>query len=155
MGVRPPWPVLFDSDNTPFQIPRVEYCRSVSAGATPYALGKLGSLHPIPHPPNFSAQKGISLRAWRQATRIGLAALLLVVGRRGDRQHRADRLAPVSLAVGVDESHHHLGRRSSSAWAKKADALRKISFTRRSSRTSRSSCLRRSRSSLVRPGRIP
>jgi hypothetical protein len=41
--------------------------------------------------------------------------------------------------MGVDESHHHLSRRSSSACAKYADALRKISWARRSSFTSRSS----------------
>ena len=33
----------------------------------------------------------------------------------------------------IDERHHHFGRRASSAWAKKADALRKISFARFSS----------------------
>ena len=46
-------------------------------------------------------------------------------------------------------------RRSSSAWAKYADALRRISLAWRSSRTSRSSALIRSRSSLVGPGRSP
>jgi hypothetical protein len=40
--------------------------------------------------------------------------------RRSDRQRRADRLDAVDVAVGVDERHHHLGRRSSSAWAKHA-----------------------------------
>ena len=28
----------------------------------------------------------------------------------------------------IDERHHRFGRRSSSAWAKEADALRRISF---------------------------
>ena len=35
----------------------------------------------------------------------------------------ADRLDPVTLTVRVDEQHLHFGRRSSSAWAKNADAL--------------------------------
>ena len=43
---------------------------------------------------------------------------MVVVGRRGDRQHLADRLDPVRLAVIVDERDHGLNRRSSSAWAK-------------------------------------
>ena len=41
----------------------------------------------------------------------------------------------------VDEGDHGLNRRSSSAWAKYADALRRISFAWRSSRFSRSSAL--------------
>src|SRR5262245_41659520 len=55
----------------------------------------------------------------------------------------------------VDEGDHHFGWRSSSAWAKKAAALRRISLARFNSRTSRSSCLRRSRSELERPSRWP
>ena len=47
----------------------------------------------------------------------------------------------------VDEADHHFGRRSSSAWAKYADALRRISFARFSSRFSRSSSFSRCRSS--------
>ena len=50
---------------------------------------------------------------------------------------------------------HGLCRRSSSARAKYADALRRISFAWRSSRFSRSSALIRSRSSVVGPGRTP
>ncbi len=46
----------------------------------------------------------------------------------------------------VNEVDHGLDRRSSSAWAKYADALRRISFAWRSSRFSRSSALIRSRS---------
>src|SRR5439155_8592947 len=75
--------------------------------------------------------------------------------RRSDRQQRADRLDPVNLAVGIDEGHHHFARRSSSAWAKYADAFLRISFARFSSRTSRSSSFSRWRSSVVRPARWP
>jgi hypothetical protein len=50
----------------------------------------------------------------------------------------------------LDERNHGFDRRSSSAWAKYADALRRISFACRSSRFSRSSVFIRSRPSLVR-----
>ena len=56
----------------------------------------------------------------------------------------------MSLPVCVDERHHHFALRSSSAWAKKADALRRISLARFSSRFSRSNALSRSRSDVVR-----
>src|SRR6185437_1173909 len=72
-----------------------------------------------------------------------------------DRQHLADRLDPVGVAVFVDERRHGLNRRSSSAWAKYALALRRISLACRSSRFSRSSALIRACSSLVVPGRSP
>src|SRR4029453_15184029 len=78
-----------------------------------------------------------------------------VVGGRGDRQHLADRLDPVATPVIVDEGDHVLDRRSSSAWAKYAERLARISLAWRSSRTSRSSALIRSRSALVGPGRHP
>src|SRR5215211_5843627 len=78
-----------------------------------------------------------------------------VVGRRGDRQYPADRLDPVGLAVIVDDGDHGFERRSSSAIAKYADALRRISFACRSSRTSRSSALIRSCSVVVGPARSP
>src|ERR1700722_14407146 len=61
-----------------------------------------------------------------------------VIGRQSDRQHPADRLDPTRLAVIVDEGNHGLNRRSSSAWAKYALALRRISLACRSSRFSRS-----------------
>ena len=51
--------------------------------------------------------------------------------------------------------HHHLARRSSSAFAKYADASRRISFARRSSTFSRSNCLNRARSSVVSSCRRP
>lgn len=65
-----------------------------------------------------------------------------VVRRRGDLQHPVDRLDPELLPVGLDVVDDHLCGRSSSA-AKKADALRKIAFARRSSRTSRSNSANR------------
>jgi len=58
---------------------------------------------------------------------------MLVKGRRGDWQLFADRLDPVLGLVAIDKRHHYFDRRSSSACAKYAEALRKISFARLSS----------------------
>ena len=64
---------------------------------------------------------------------------------------------PEHGAMVGDELDHrgYVLRRSSSAWAKYANAFRRISFARFSSRTSRSSSFNRSRSLVVRPGRCP
>ncbi len=105
--------------------------------------------------PNLFSEFSVPLGPGREATRVLFSGFVLVVERSGDRQHPADRLDPVALAVLIDERHHHLGRRSSSAWAKNADALRRISFARLSSRTSRSSALSHVRSSVVSPMRLP
>src|SRR3954463_9619875 len=78
-----------------------------------------------------------------------------MIRRRGDRQHPADRLDPVGLTMLVDEGNHDRNRRSSSAWAKYADAFLRISLAWRSSRFSRSRVLIRSRSSVVGPARTP
>ena len=89
--------------------------------------------------------------AWKQC----MAGLVPEVRRRGNRHDGADRLDPVGVAMVIDELHHHRGRRSSSACAKFADALRKISFMRFSSRTSRFNAFARWRSAVVRPPRSP
>ena len=96
----------------------------------------------------------VALSRWDTEVII-LSSLLLVLGRRSDRQHAADRLDSVLLAVVVDELCHRFGWRTSSAWAKYALAFRKISFARLSSRFSRSSSFIRCRSSLVMPARRP
>jgi hypothetical protein len=55
--------------------------------------------------------------------------------------------------VRLDVAEDHLSRRSSSAWAKSADAVFRISFTRRSSATSRRSAFTSSDTSVgARPG---
>src|SRR5262245_29582309 len=55
----------------------------------------------------------------------------------------------------VDERDHGFTRRSSSAWAKYADALRRISFACRSSRFSRSRAFSFSAMSVGTPARLP
>src|SRR4051795_12431569 len=109
----------------------------------------------IPDPPDSHARLGIASPARRRLGRIGPSGGMGVIYRWGDRQHLADRLDPVDGAMLVDEGDHFRNGRSSSAWAKYADALRRISFAWRSSRTSRSSALIRSCSSVVGPGRLP
>jgi hypothetical protein len=61
----------------------------------------------------------------------------------------------VDVAVIGDEPDRGLDRRSSSAIAKYADALRRVSLAWRSSRFSRSSAFSRSRVSPVIPSRRP
>ena len=80
---------------------------------------------------------------------------MTVKGRRGDRQNTADRLDPIDLAMLLDEGDHLRNGRSSSAWAKYADAFFRISLAVRSSLTSRSSSLIRAFSSLLGPLRSP
>src|SRR5207253_4097985 len=109
----------------------------------------------VPDALNLGAQRVIPLRARRATGGIGLLRLVEEVRRWGDRQLRTDRLDPIVLSMLVHEGHHHFGRRSSSAWAKYADAFRRISLARFKSTTSRSSTFNRCRSSVVRPGRFP
>src|SRR5690625_7256045 len=84
------------------------------------------------------------------AALVPLTGLELVVDARGDRQLPADRLDPILTAVLINERGHHFRGRSSSAWAKNAAALRRISLACLSSLFSRSNCLRRSRSEIGR-----
>jgi hypothetical protein len=83
-----------------------------------------------------------------------LPALGRVVAGWGDLQGPADRLDPEPVTMRVNVAGH-LGRRPSSSAAKKAEAVRRISFARRSSRTSRSSAAMRCCSAVVTPGRWP
>src|SRR5690349_20361967 len=80
---------------------------------------------------------------------------MIVVRRWGDRQYPADRLDPMLLPVFINEFDHGLDRRSSSAAAKYADALRRMSLACRSSRFSRSSALIFSATSDGTPARTP
>ena len=101
----------------------------------------------LDHALDLDHQRRVAASTNRLLVRIGTPGGMRVVGRRGDRQHPADRLDPVDCPMIVDETDHGRDRRSSSAMAKYADALRRISLAWRSSRTSRSSALIRSRSS--------
>src|SRR5258708_17204356 len=109
----------------------------------------------LEHSLNFWLQGVIPSRSRRQPGRIGAPGGMRMVGRWGDRQHPADRLDPIRPAVIGDEGDHGLCRRSSSARAKYALALRRISLAWRSSRFSRSRALSLVAISLVRPGLCP
>src|SRR5258706_4019713 len=77
-----------------------------------------------------------------------------VIAARGDLQHLADRPDPEHLPVHPDK-RDYLGKRGSSSRAKKPAAAFKISFARRTSRSSRSSSAIRFLSSLVVPAFAP
>lgn len=106
------------------------------------------------HTPDHDHERRVPLDPSRQPAGIGPPRGVGVVRRRGERQRPADRLDPVGRAVTVDEGDHRLDWRLSFEWAKYADALLMISLACRSSRTSRSSTLIRSRSSLAGPARL-
>src|SRR5262245_29065761 len=79
-----------------------------------------------PHAPDLLAQPLVVADPRRPACGIALPCLELVIDLRGKRQHRADRLDPVLAAMGIDEPPHHFARRSTSTWAKHADAFLRI-----------------------------
>src|SRR3954469_18195521 len=101
------------------------------------------------HPANVLQGRLVGQGAFRRWPALGG-----VVGLRGNLQLRADRLDPELVFVFVDVADGQREGRSSSA-AKKADALFRMAFARRSSRTSRSSSASRDASSVVVPGRVP
>jgi hypothetical protein len=51
-----------------------------------------------------------------------------MIARWGDRQNPADRLDPISIPMLINKGDHRLNGRSSSAWAKYAETLRRISL---------------------------
>src|SRR5436190_10940980 len=106
-------------------------------------------------PLNLDLQFGVTLRTGRTLAGVDPLGDMRMVGRRGDRQHLADRLDPIRFPMIIDERDHGFTRRSSSAWAKYADALRRISFACRSSRFSRSSAFSFSAISVGTPARLP
>src|SRR5690606_31560033 len=75
----------------------------------------------VPHTMDLTAQLGIPLSTCRRPAQVALTTLLFVVSRWGDLQLPADRRDSKTIFVIVDVSHHHLRRRSSSAWAKYAE----------------------------------
>ncbi len=93
------------------------------------------------HAADLGAQDGIPPDPRQPSARIGPLRKVIVAGGWGDRQHLANRLDPVLRTTSIDERHHRCDRRSSSAMAKYAVALRRISFAWRSSRFSRSNAL--------------
>ena len=78
----------------------------------------------VVHPADLPAQPLIAAHPPRRALRLPFARLVLVVRRWSARhlgachpRESGDRPDPVSTPMSVDERHHHLARRSCSAWA--------------------------------------
>ena len=79
-------------------------------------------------PLNLDAELIVALRPCGPARRMCPLVPMAMIRRRGDRQHGADRLDPEHGAMVGDELDHrgYVLRRSSSAWAKYANAFRRI-----------------------------
>src|SRR3954469_8624045 len=127
----------------------------LSAGLSPDLPDAIDAEVRLIHAPDLDHQCCIPPGSRGQPLRISPPGGMGVIRRRGDRQHPADRLDPVDGAMLVNEGDHGLDRRSSSAIAQYADALRRISLAWRSSRTSRPSAPMRSCSAVVGPARRP
>jgi len=82
----------------------------------------------VEHPAYLDLHGNVASGTDRQTVHVRALGDDLIIGRRGNRQQSADRLDPEHRAVGIDEGNHRFSGRSSSAWAKYADALRKISL---------------------------
>ena len=94
-------------------------------------------------------------RSLTAPVRIAFMLLMPVIRRRGDIQLVAYRSDPVFAAQGIHQGRNFFQRRSNSAFTKYAEAWRRISLLRRSSRTSRSSSFRRWRSVVLSPPSPP
>lgn len=66
---------------------------------------------------DLGLHRKIPLRPRRELLGIDALGDVVPVGLPGNRQHLADRLDPMDLAVIVNERDHRLSGRSSSAWA--------------------------------------
>jgi len=106
-------------------------------------------------PQNLELQLFILPDASGLQSRVSPLGKALVIGGWGDRPKPADRLDRIGIAMLVDEGNHRLNGRSSAAWAKYADALRRISLACRSLRTSRSNASSFSAVSVGTPPRFP
>ena len=107
----------------------------------------------MPDALNMRHQQIITLGTFTAELGTSLSCCVTSVARRGNLQSFADRLDPVLAPVRIAKAFQFFKRRSSSAWAKNALAVFRISLARRSSLFSRSSCLSRSSSDVFRPSR--
>ena len=108
------------------------------------------------HPSDLSQQHLVSLCAPRSPRRIQASTAVPVVRRRGDRQQLRRSARPRRRVrwSSMNDTITCVGGRAPPG-AKYADAFRRISLARRSSRFSRSSSLTRFCSAVVTPGRSP
>ena len=120
----------------------------------PHLPGAVPLAAVLPDAQDLLLQRGFADRPGRRRPRPGR-----VIPRRRDAhaalaQRPADRLDPELVPEGLDEGHHQ-GYRWPSSAAKKALAVRKIAFTRRSSAFSRSSARIRAASATRSPAASP
>src|SRR5690606_17339690 len=106
-------------------------------GLDPHLADPIHPLVLVVDPADLWLQLLVAKTAGRPPLWLPLTPFRFVVSGRGDLDDIADRLDPELSSVLVDKGDHRLGWRSSSAWANYADALRRLSFARRSSVTSR------------------
>jgi hypothetical protein len=121
--------------------PAAGLAQALAPHLLPHLVGAVRLVVLAPNALNDGLQHLVADRTRRALRRIGLCGFPPEVGGGGDRHDAANRLDPISRTMLVDKRDHHFGRRSSSACAKNADALRRISLARFSSTTSRSSIL--------------
>lgn len=133
---------------------------------TAYVVATTGHLRPQLERPIDAAVGPVSVKYSVGSVRVvpfgprhGLGPVG-VVGAGGDGhvvlgKHSADRLDPEAVPVGVDVSNDQCNRRSSSAAAKNAEAVFRISLARRSSAFSRRNLASSAAVSVVSPARVP
>src|SRR5258708_14303112 len=80
--------------------------------------------------PDLPAPRRVSARPRRRLVGICAAREMSVIGRRGDRQHAADRPDPIGVAMIVYEGDHGFNRRSTPPLRKKPPGLRTTPFAR-------------------------
>ena len=126
---------------------------ALSVHLQPNLIGSVDLPVCVPHTLDVGFQTLVTLGALTAQLRVALPGCVAPVTRRGHLQHPADGLDPVVITVAVDVGLHDLSRRSSSACAKNALAVFRMSLARRSSLFSRSSSLMRWASEVVVPTR--
>jgi hypothetical protein len=116
---------------------------SLSVHLFPHLVGSVDRHIGVPDPMDLRDKFVILLGPVTAQCWFAYLGCMAPVTRRGDLQNLANRLDPIGIAVLVDVRLQLLSRRSSSAWAKNALAVLRMSLARRSSLTSRSKDLMR------------
>lgn len=101
--------------------------RNASATQLPPDLAR--SVRPedlLPEAVNRAGDLAIARTTRRQARRIHLPALVLVIRRRGDRQLLVDRVDPVLGPMRACERDQYFPRQSSSAWVRRRRCFAQI-----------------------------
>src|SRR4051812_48853930 len=78
--------------------------------------------------PDLDGQGRVASGSGRPLAGISAPSGVGVIGRRGDRQHAADRFDPVDGAMLVDEGDHGFDRRAGPPPPKKTQSLPRASF---------------------------